>query len=49
MKTRAVCDGDHWVLNGTKMWITNAGASQYYTVMAVTDPAAGAGITRSSG
>ena len=42
MKTRAVRDGDHWVLNGTKMWITNAGVSQYYTVMAVTDPAAGA-------
>jgi alkylation response protein AidB-like acyl-CoA dehydrogenase len=30
------------VLNGTKRWITNAGVSQYYTVMAVTDPAAGA-------
>jgi alkylation response protein AidB-like acyl-CoA dehydrogenase len=42
MKTRAVRDGDHWVLNGTKMWITNAGVSQYYTVMAVTDPAQGA-------
>ncbi|MFI6519936.1 acyl-CoA dehydrogenase [Spirillospora sp. NPDC050679] len=42
MKTRAVRDGDHWVLNGTKMWITNAGVSEYYTVMAVTDPAAGA-------
>jgi alkylation response protein AidB-like acyl-CoA dehydrogenase len=42
MKTRAVRDGDSWVLNGTKMWITNAGVSQYYTVMAVTDPAAGA-------
>ena len=42
MKTRAVRDGDHWVLNGTKMWITNAGVSQYYTVMAVTDPARGA-------
>src|SRR5579862_1045677 len=42
MRTRAVRDGDHWVLNGTKMWITNAGVSQYYTVMAVTDPAAGA-------
>jgi alkylation response protein AidB-like acyl-CoA dehydrogenase len=38
MKTRAVRDGDWWVLNGTKMWITNAGVSQYYTVMAVTDP-----------
>jgi len=42
MKTRAVRDGDHWVLNGTKTWITNAGESQYYTVMAVTDPTAGA-------
>jgi alkylation response protein AidB-like acyl-CoA dehydrogenase len=42
MKTRAVRDGDHWVLNGTKMWITNAGVSEYYTVMAVTDPGAGA-------
>ncbi|GAA2624041.1 acyl-CoA dehydrogenase [Actinomadura fulvescens] len=41
MKTRAVRDGDHWVLNGAKMWITNAGVSDYYTVMAVTDPAAG--------
>jgi len=30
------------VLNGTKMWITNAGVSQYYTVMAVTDPSQGA-------
>jgi alkylation response protein AidB-like acyl-CoA dehydrogenase len=42
MKTRAVRDGDHWVLNGTKRWITNAGVSEYYTVMAVTDPAQGA-------
>ena len=42
MKTRAVRDGDHWVLNGTKMWITNAGVSDYYTVMAVTDPERGA-------
>ncbi|MEV0196891.1 acyl-CoA dehydrogenase family protein [Nonomuraea sp. NPDC050691] len=42
MKTRAVLDGDHYVLNGTKMWITNAGVSEYYTVMAVTDPSAGA-------
>jgi alkylation response protein AidB-like acyl-CoA dehydrogenase len=42
MKTRAVRDGDHWVLNGTKMWITNAGVSDYYTVMAVTDPTLGA-------
>jgi alkylation response protein AidB-like acyl-CoA dehydrogenase len=42
MKTRAVRDGDHWVLNGTKCWITNAGVSEYYTVMAKTDPDAGA-------
>ena len=42
MRTRAVRDGDSYVLNGTKRWITNAGASTYYTVMAVTDPQAGA-------
>ncbi|MFC0439085.1 acyl-CoA dehydrogenase [Kutzneria buriramensis] len=38
MKTRARQDGDQWVLNGTKCWITNAGESTWYTVMAVTDP-----------
>ncbi|MFB6834721.1 acyl-CoA dehydrogenase family protein [Streptomyces hydrogenans] len=38
MKTRAVRDGDFWVLDGVKRWITNAGVSEYYTVMAVTDP-----------
>jgi alkylation response protein AidB-like acyl-CoA dehydrogenase len=37
MKTRAVRDGDHWVLDGVKRWITNAGESEFYTVMAVTD------------
>ena len=37
MKTRAVRDGDSWVLNGVKRWITNAGVSEFYTVMAVTD------------
>src|SRR5690242_12629952 len=42
MRTRAVLDGDHWVLNGTKCWITNAGVSTFYTVMAVTDPGKGA-------
>ena len=41
MKTRAVRDGDGWVLNGGKRWITNAGVSEYYTVMAVTDPDGG--------
>ncbi|MEO6083117.1 MAG: acyl-CoA dehydrogenase [Umezawaea sp.] len=40
MRTRALLDGDHWVLNGTKCWITNAGESAWYTVMAVTDPKA---------
>ncbi|HEY3087531.1 MAG TPA: acyl-CoA dehydrogenase [Jatrophihabitantaceae bacterium] len=41
MRSRAVQDGDRWVLNGTKCWITNAGVSTYYTVMAVTDPSKG--------
>jgi len=40
MSTKAVRDGDYWVLNGVKRWITNAGVSEYYTVFAVTDPAA---------
>ncbi|GLW31472.1 acyl-CoA dehydrogenase family protein [Actinoplanes regularis] len=40
MTTRAVRDGDFWVLNGVKRWITNAGVSEYYTVFAVTDPSA---------
>jgi alkylation response protein AidB-like acyl-CoA dehydrogenase len=43
MKTRAVRDGNTFILNGVKRWITNAGISRFYTVMAVTDPAAGAG------
>jgi alkylation response protein AidB-like acyl-CoA dehydrogenase len=38
MRTTAVRDGDGWVLNGAKRWITNAGVSKFYTVMAVTDP-----------
>jgi alkylation response protein AidB-like acyl-CoA dehydrogenase len=41
MRTRAVRDGDTWVLNGAKAWITGAGVSSHYTVMAVTDPSAG--------
>jgi alkylation response protein AidB-like acyl-CoA dehydrogenase len=43
MRTGAVRDGDSYVLNGTKRWITNAGVSAFYTVMAVTDPQAGPG------
>jgi alkylation response protein AidB-like acyl-CoA dehydrogenase len=38
MKCRAKADGDDWVLTGQKAWITNAGVSQFYTVLAVTDP-----------
>src|SRR5690349_9187400 len=41
MTSRAVRDGDAWVLNGVKRWISNAGVSEYYTVFAVTDPGAG--------
>lgn len=37
-KTRAVRDGDDWILNGTKRWISNAGESEFYTVLATTDP-----------
>jgi alkylation response protein AidB-like acyl-CoA dehydrogenase len=38
MTTKAVRDGDHYVLNGAKRWITNAGESEFYTVFASTDP-----------
>jgi len=38
MKCRARAEGDDWVLNGQKAWITNAGVSEYYTVLAVTEP-----------
>ena len=41
MTPRAVRDGDHYVISGTKYWITNAGVSDFYTVFAKTDPAAG--------
>ena len=41
MRTRAVRSGDHYVLTGTKYWITNAGISDVYTVFAKTDPDAG--------
>ena len=37
MRTTAVQDGDEWVLNGTKNWITNAGIADFYVVFAVTD------------
>jgi len=41
MTTRAVEHDGGWVLNGQKSWISNAGVSTYYTVMAVTEPGAG--------
>jgi alkylation response protein AidB-like acyl-CoA dehydrogenase len=37
MRTSAVLDGDEWVINGTKNWITNAGIADFYVVFAVTD------------
>ncbi|MBU3706816.1 MAG: acyl-CoA dehydrogenase [Mycobacterium sp.] len=42
MRTRAKADGDDWILNGSKCWITNGGKSSWYTVMAVSDPDKGA-------
>jgi alkylation response protein AidB-like acyl-CoA dehydrogenase len=41
MRTKAVRDGDNYVLTGRKLWITNAGVSDFYTVFAKTDPDAG--------
>jgi alkylation response protein AidB-like acyl-CoA dehydrogenase len=41
MLTRAVREGDEWVINGTKNWITNLGIADFYLVFAVTDPEAG--------
>ncbi len=42
-KTTAVRQGDSWVINGNKMWITNGGVANWYFVLAKTDPDAGAG------
>src|SRR2546421_9082144 len=41
MRTRAVLDGDEWVIDGAKNWITNLGIADFYVVFAVTDPQAG--------
>jgi acyl-CoA dehydrogenase len=38
LQTRATVEGDHYVLNGTKMWITNGGYANLYVVFATTDP-----------
>ena len=42
IKTTAVKDGDHYILNGTKQWITNGGEAEIYTVIAMTDKNKGA-------
>ena len=41
IKTTAVKQGDYYILNGSKMFITNAGAADVYIVFAVTDPTKG--------
>jgi len=41
IQTKAKLQGDHYVLNGTKHFITNGGVAKYYTVIASTDPARG--------
>lgn len=38
LKTRAVKDGDHWILNGSKLFITNGSLAEIHVVMAVTNP-----------
>jgi alkylation response protein AidB-like acyl-CoA dehydrogenase len=41
MRTRAVRDGDEWVISGEKNWITNLGVNDFFVVFAVTDPEQG--------
>ncbi len=41
IQTTAVLDGDEWVLNGTKQWITNGGEANLYSVIAITDRSKG--------
>jgi alkylation response protein AidB-like acyl-CoA dehydrogenase len=41
IRTRAELDGDEWVINGSKMWITNASAADYIVTLVITDPEAG--------
>ncbi|MEV7389378.1 MULTISPECIES: acyl-CoA dehydrogenase family protein [unclassified Streptomyces] len=45
LRTRAVRDGDSWVINGTKAWITHGGIADFYTVMARTGGEGSHGIT----
>lgn len=41
LRTTAELQGDHWVLNGTKTWVSNGGIADYYTVFARTNEAPG--------
>ena len=41
IKTTAVRDGDHYVINGTKQWITSGGEAEIYSVLTITDRAKG--------
>jgi alkylation response protein AidB-like acyl-CoA dehydrogenase len=45
MRTRAVRDGDHYVLNGAKAWITHGGHADFYTIMARTSDERSGGIS----
>ncbi|MFM1984904.1 MAG: hypothetical protein RLZZ295_70 [Actinomycetota bacterium] len=46
LRTKVERKGDGWVLNGSKKWITNAGESEFYSVIAQGDPSLGSkGIT----
>ncbi|MEU3470342.1 acyl-CoA dehydrogenase family protein [Streptomyces sp. NPDC006687] len=45
LTTKAVRDGDHWVITGTKAWITHGGVADFYTVLARTGAAGAKGIT----
>ena len=42
MRTRAVRDGNEWVINGRKIWVSGAGTADFIILMAVTDPELGA-------
>ncbi len=42
VKTRAIKNGDFYILNGTKQWITNGGEAEIYTIFASTNPEKGA-------
>ena len=43
IKTTAIREGDHWVLNGNKLWVTNGGIADYFTVFAKTPEEGGRG------